>query len=260
MPSRVNYNAIASTYNQRYDQHSLPGVARELRHLIERGHVRDVLEVGCGTGHWVIELRDLAHQVCGLDLSLGMLRQAQAQATHLPLVNGDANHLPFATESFDLVLSVNALHHYTDKRAFITEAQRLLRPGGALAIINMDPHIERDIWYLYDYFEGVRARDFQRFPSGGQLLDWLKAAGFTRAEWRVAERIHQEFVGRAVLDNPFTQKHGSSQLALLSDEAYAAGLQLIQAALAELGGDEKVFIADQWLTLIVGWLDERDDG
>lgn len=249
----VNYNVVAPNYNARYTQNPLAGVARELRALVAQSGARDVLEVGCGTGRWVSELQPLVGRMAGLDFSFGMLQQARAQDAGLLLMNGDANHLPFADSSFDLVLSVNALHHYADKRAFIAEARRLLRGGGALAIVNLDPHIGRDRWYLYDYFEGVYAADLQRFPSSGALLDWMLAAGFARAEWRVAEHIRQEFVGQAILDNPFTQKHGSSQLALLSDAAYTAGLNRLQAALAGADGSPPVFVTDQWLTLLVGW-------
>lgn len=249
--SPVNYDVIAPKYEARYAQNPLAGVARELRALVSTSNARDILEVGCGTGHWVIELQSLVQRIVGLDYSFGMLEQAHAQSSQLLLTNGDANHLPFPSGSFDLVLSLNALQHYTDQRAFITEARRLLRPGGALAIVNLDPHIGRDRWYLYDYFDGVKDADLRRFPSSGTLLYWMLAAGYVRAEWRVAERIHQEFVGREVLNNPFTQKGGSSQLALLSDTAYAEGMERIHAA---IGKDEHpVFVTDQWLTLLVGW-------
>lgn len=253
MNNPVNYNAVAPNYNARYAQNPLAGVARELRALAAQTGAREVLEVGCGTGRWVVELQPLVRRIAGLDFSFGMLQQARTQDAGLLLMNGDANHLPFADSSFDLILSVNALQHYTDQRAFISEARRLLRAGGALAIVNLDPHIGRDRWYLYDYFEGVHANDLRRFPSSGTLLNWMLAAGFVRAEWRVAEHIHQEFVGQAILDNPFTQKHGSSQLAMLSDAAYTAGLNRLHTALARADGTPPVFVTDQWLTLLVGW-------
>ncbi|MEW6403389.1 MAG: methyltransferase domain-containing protein [Chloroflexota bacterium] len=251
--SPINYDVIAPRYDARYAQNPLSGVARELHALVTQSQVKDVLEVGCGTGHWVIELLPLVRRIVGLDYSFGMLEQAQAQNEGLLLTNGDANCLPYSSGSFDLVLSLNALQHYVDQRAFIAEARRLLRPGGALAIVNLDPHIGRDRWYLYDYFDGVKEIDLQRFPSSGTLLDWMLAAGFVRAEWRVAEHIHQEFVGRDVLDNPFTQKGGSSQLALLSDAVYVEGMDHIHAAIANSNDAPPIFITDQWLTLLVGW-------
>jgi len=180
--SPVNYDIIAPKYDARYAQNPLAGVSHELRELITRSRACDVLEVGCGTGHWVIELHPLVRRIVGLDFSFGMLEQARAQNDKLLLTNGDANHLPFPSASFDLVMSVNALQHYTYQRAFATESRRLLRAGGALAIVNLAPHIGRDQWYLYDYLEGVKATDLRRFPSSGTLLDWMLSAGFVRTE------------------------------------------------------------------------------
>ena len=65
----------------------------------------------------------------------------------------------------------------------------MLRPGGALAVLGMDPHLHQDDWYIYEYFKGVYANDLIRFPSWGQVLDWMSAAGFGRMELRLAEEI-----------------------------------------------------------------------
>ncbi len=127
MTSPTNYNAIAPNYSGRYAQNPLAGVARELRRLLDQTHAQTVLEVGCGTGRWVGEFGPGARQMVGLDYSLGMLRQARAEVGAARWVNGDANHLPFPAGHFDAVLSINALHHYRDQRAFITEARRLAR-------------------------------------------------------------------------------------------------------------------------------------
>ena len=253
---RVNYNQIAPNYHQRYAVNPLAGVAGELRALAQRRGAGDLLEVGCGTGRWLAELQPFARCVHGVDLSPGMLSQARERDAQFRLTCADANHLPFSDAVFDLVFCVNALHHFGSPRAFVAEARRLLRPGGALAVVNMDPHTGRDRWYLYDYFTETREIDLCRFPSGGALLDWMIGAGFTSAEWRVTEHIYKQQAGREVLDDHFLQKHGTSQLALLSDEAYAAGLSRIHAALAEAeaSGTEALFTTDLWLTLIVGWI------
>jgi ubiquinone/menaquinone biosynthesis C-methylase UbiE len=55
--SPINYDVIAPKYDARYAQNPLAGVSRELRALVAQSQARDVLEVGCGTGHWVGELR-----------------------------------------------------------------------------------------------------------------------------------------------------------------------------------------------------------
>jgi hypothetical protein len=89
----------------------------------------------------------------------------------------------------------------------------------------------RDDWYLYEYFDGVYEWDLARFPARGDLEEMLRAAGFTAVGSTVID--HQDFTltGAAVLDSYFLQKSATSQLALLGDAAYEAGLARIRARL-----------------------------
>ncbi len=267
----VNYEEIAPTYNQRYVVNPLPQVAATLRALVQDLSPARILEVGCGTGRWLAELPAPAAQTqvsqagrrfFGLDLSPAMLSQARSQLRPGPpdLTCGRALRLPFPDRTFDLVYCVNALHHFGGPRAFVGEARRLLRPGGALAVVGMDPRRSRDTWYLYRYFKGTYAADRRRFPSPGELVDWMAAEGFERVEWRPAERILDPRVGRDIFKNSFLSKGGTSQLALLSDEAYALGIRRIEAALAqaEAAGETLVFPADILLTITVGRLAKAD--
>ena len=137
-----------------------------------------ILEVGCGTGKWLADLSAStlyakASRVFGLDLSMGMLRQAHRREPPLRLTRGRAEQLPFPAATFDLVYCVNAIHHFDRPRAFISEACRLLRPGGRLAVIGMDPHGRRESWYVYRYFEGVYETDLRRFPSWADVAGWM---------------------------------------------------------------------------------------
>ncbi len=253
--SKVDYDPIAATYSQRYQANRLPGVGQALLSLAERTHARRVLEAGCGTGRWLAELKQHGLTATGLDLSAGMLEQARL-AGALDLARGRAEQLPFQHKTFDLVFSVNALHHFSSPQAFIESAYRCLRPGGALAVIGMDPHRRQDRWAVYDYFEGTLELDLQRFPSSGAILDWMALAGFREMEWRLAEHIHGPMVGEEVLESHFMQKHGTSQLVLLSDEAYQEGMKKINLALSEAAknGKELVFRSDIDLAMIIGWV------
>ncbi len=252
--ARVNYDQIAPIYDQRYTVSQFEGIAAALRSLTRDTGAERILEVGCGTGRWLAELQPVIRQVYGMDLSLGMLQQAKQRPESLSLICGHASHLPFPDAGFDLIFCVNAFHHFSQPRAFISEARRLLRPGGALAVMGMDPHAGRDRWYLYDYFAGTHETDLRRFSSSGTTLDWMVAAGFARVEWRVVEHLVGQHVGRAVLEDPILQKHGTSQLALLTDEEYAAGMGRIKVALteAEAAGKTLVFPVDICLTMIAG--------
>jgi ubiquinone/menaquinone biosynthesis C-methylase UbiE len=263
---KVNYDQLASTYNQRFQDNERSGTAVALRALAldlcaQLGRTPRILEVGCGTGRWLAELAAVSWgtSVCGpvygLDLSTGMLKQAQSREADLRLVRGRAGRLPCAAHCFDLVYAVNAIHHFWEPRAFVAEARRMLRPGGRLAVIGMDPHARRESWYVYRYFEGVYETDLERFPSWQEIETWMVEEGLQEVTCRVIERIWNPLSGRAVLDDPFIRHGSSSQLALLSQEAYHAGLRRIEDALgeAEARGETLLFPVDNPLAMIVGY-------
>jgi SAM-dependent methyltransferase len=260
---RVDYDRIAPGYNRRFVAGGTQGVAAALRSLAqmlarepeEERQTLSILEVGCGTGHWLAGLEG-GHRLCGLDLSAGMLRQARQRSVSLHLVRGRAGRLPFSPASFDLVYCVNALHHFDDRPGFVAEARRLLRAGGALAVIGLDPRRGRSSWYVYDYFPGTYEADLARFPSWGTVADWMIGCGLGPLAWQTVEEIHDTKQGRAVLRDPFLEKDATSQLTLLDDEAYAAGLKRMESALAaaESAGQTLAFAADLTLDMLVGRL------
>ncbi len=254
LAERVDYDRLAPTYDARYAANERSGTGAALRALVEARRAAQVLEVGCGTGHWLQQLEPLVSFACGLDLSSGMLRQARDKAPSLGLTRGRAGQLCFADATFDLIYCVNAIHHFSRPRTFVSEACRALRPGGTLAVVGMDPRGQRDRWYVYAYFERIYETDLRRFPAWGTVMDWMTEEGLVDVGCRVVERFGSDLVGRAVLDHPFLRKDSCSQLALLSDEAYAAGLRRIEAAVAEAkaAGRETVFPDDTSLAMISG--------
>jgi len=110
-------------------------------HVLDPVEDRDVLELGCGAAHWSRSLAERGGRVVGLDISLAQLRQADrsARARRLSLVQADAQTLPFADESFDLVLSDYGGMSWADPYLTVPEAARVLRPGGQLAFCTNSP-------------------------------------------------------------------------------------------------------------------------
>ncbi len=94
-----------------------------------------VLEVGCGTGHFIRWFAEQGLQAMGLDLSWPMLAQA-VRLDSPPCVRGDALALPFASEAFDLVALVTTLEFLPEPVQALTEALRVARQGLVLGVLN----------------------------------------------------------------------------------------------------------------------------
>ncbi|MFD0883769.1 class I SAM-dependent methyltransferase [Streptosporangium algeriense] len=98
---------------------------------------RDVLEIGCGAGQCGRWLAGQGARVVGFDLSFRQLQHSHRidldRDRGLPVVQADAEVLPFAGESFDLACSAfGALPFVADPGAVLSEVRRVLRPGGRL--------------------------------------------------------------------------------------------------------------------------------
>ena len=134
-----------------------------------------LLDVGTGTGRMAELFAARATHVTGLDKSPEMLRIARTRLQALPagqvdLVHGDFTALPFADGSFDTVLFHQVLHYAFDPAEVLTEAARVLKAGGCIAIIDFAAH----------ELEELRSRHAHARLgfSDEQMLALLSDAGF----------------------------------------------------------------------------------
>ena len=92
------------------------------------------LDISCGTGALPAEAarrQALAH---GLDFALPAVRRARDRA-QVRAVVGDAEHLPYADASFDVVCNIGSLEHYQDMPGALAEMRRVLRPTGRAIVL-----------------------------------------------------------------------------------------------------------------------------
>lgn len=114
-----------------------------------------VLEIGCGTGKNTLLLAHLGERVCALDLSLGMLQQAQTkiQSDRVLFAVADLTKAwPCKTECVDLIVCNLVLEHVRDLSAIFSEASRSLVTGGQFFISELHP---------FRQYQGIKA-NFQR--------------------------------------------------------------------------------------------------
>ena len=124
------------------DESEVEGV---LRGMLSNGTVRDLLDVGTGTGRMLQLLGPQVDRAAGIDLSPEMLAVARANLETSKLTNcllrkADMHNLPFAPGSFDAVTIHQVLHFADHPEHVIAEAARVLRPDGRVVVVDFAPH------------------------------------------------------------------------------------------------------------------------
>jgi ubiquinone/menaquinone biosynthesis C-methylase UbiE len=192
-----------------------------------------VLDVGAGTGIGSAPLINRGMHVTGVDPAPAMLEIAERNYPQATWVQGTAEALPFEAESFDAVVSAQALHH-ADRALAQREIQRVLRPGGIAAMWWKMLASDNPIRQLCN--DAARDIGFEPPPRGG-LVNGFKefyAAGWAETAlrvipWRtavpVARFMHYERSRKIVYDT-----FGSR-----ADEYFETVEQRLVAILGDMG-------------------------
>lgn len=122
------FGRAASHYNQHAELQRLSG--QSLMAYARRTTGLQVLDAGCGTGWFSHYWRQSGNHVTALDLSPGMLIQAESGHTADVYAQGDIEALPFSDAQFDLCWSNLAVQWCSDIQRAMTELRRVTRPGG----------------------------------------------------------------------------------------------------------------------------------
>lgn len=219
---KIDYDRLARDYA--LHRQVQPDV---LTSLIQIGAVTEasrVLDVGCGTGNYSVALE--AATGCagwGVEPSAQMLATAQARSARIQFRQGRAEHLDFPTAFFDLVFSVDVIHHVQDRAAYYGEAYRVLKPGGKVCTVTDSAEIIRSRTPLALYFPETVEVDLQRYPAIADLRAMMEDAGFgnqqeSTAEFSFALRDLQPYENKAF-----------SCLHLISAAGFERGMQRMQA-------------------------------
>jgi SAM-dependent methyltransferase len=254
MTQRVDYDHVAAVYESRYQRNTYTGVEQALDAFVEgslAARLR-VLEIGSGTGHWVRRLRQSQLIAFGLDPAAGMLEIARDS---LPgcLIRARAEALPCISASCDRLFCVNALHHVSDPAGFFVEARRVLRSGGGLLTAGLDPHNGQDQWWVYDYFPEALTQDRKRYLPTGRIRELMETAGFSRCETRMIQHLPREMTVSEARSAGFLARTSTSQLMVITDAEYEAGLRRIDAA-ETTGEASKILRSDLRLYATIGWV------
>jgi SAM-dependent methyltransferase len=183
--TRASYDAIAAAYADQFsdelrhkplDRALLTAFAEQVR-LAGSGRSR-VWDIGCGPGHVTAFLAGLGLDAAGVDLSDGMVAQAQARHPDLGFSVGSMTALPAPDGSWDGLVSFYSLIHMigdADVRAALAEFRRVLAVGGLLLLA---VHAGDEVRHSAEWFGAPVDVSF-RFFDPGWLSAELDHAGFT---------------------------------------------------------------------------------
>jgi len=147
---------------------------------------RDLLEIGVGLGTDFIRFVRAGAHATGVDLTqnaVDLVKQRVAlEGLQAEVRTADAENLPFASKSFDLVYSWGVLHHTPDTAGAIAEAQRVLRPGGSLCVMlyGRRSWVAFGLWARYALLRGRPWLTLEHVVANHMESDGTKA--YTRGE------------------------------------------------------------------------------
>lgn len=187
--------------------HAQGASLKRLVELIQPQANWHVLDVATAAGHTAFAFAPHVADVIASDLTPEMLVEAEKLATQRGITNvttkiADAEALPFPDASFELVTCRIAPHHFPNIARFVSEATRVLRPNGILAVV--DNVVPNDA-VASDY---INAFEKLRDLSHGRALsvdEWL--AAFTEAGLTV---LHQEVAPKSMEFTPWAERMGAT--------------------------------------------------
>lgn len=193
-----------------------------------------VADVGCGTGNQLVSNRNRfpAMRMIGIDPSIGMLSVAKSKRSDILWIQAPGEDLPLAPTSIDYLSNQFSYHHVEDRRALFAGFHRVLKPGGRLVLIDMDPREMADAPF-YAYFPEAFERDLQDFLPATGLHSLLVDCGFV--SFTFSHQVIPYQTNLASFREIAAERTACSQLTSIPVQAHKAGMDRIDADIARQG-------------------------
>ena len=221
----MNYDQLSIDYGRH--RRINPGVLSALLECVAGREAPIVLEVGCGTGNYLEAVGTITGaDVHGIDPSSEMLERLRERLPEAKIERASAEGLPFENDSFDLIYSVDVIHHVLDRPAYFREARRVLKQGGTVCTVTDSAEDIHSRVPLSSHFPETIEQELRRYPSIDLLRDEMADAGFISI---AASQTRHDY---DLLDAAPWRDKAFSSLHLITPEQHASGVARMQADLA----------------------------
>lgn len=151
-----------------------------------------VLDVAAGTGHLSRAVAPYVREVWAVDTTPAMIEQGLAEArkqniTNINYIQGIAEELPFEDESFDLVMSRLAFHHFVDSREPLQEMIRVCKQHGTIVVMDLLSPDEGSLLEIYNHLERLRDPSHTYALTSEGFKNMLLEAGLQVAEFQLRD-------------------------------------------------------------------------
>jgi SAM-dependent methyltransferase len=157
------------------DESAGAGLTADLRLLRLRAGER-LLDAGCGAGRHVREAVRHGARAIGVDVDAGALRVARSACPRAGYVLADGARLPFVDGAFHVAVCTEVLEHVADPAACVRELERVLAPGGRLAV-SVPTTFTEDLFWRFPGYAPTPGGHLRIFRTG-ELARLLRAHGF----------------------------------------------------------------------------------
>jgi len=214
-----HYDTIADVYDNHYDERRGRCYYTHLSMYVmealpQRGKL---LDIGCGTGLFVERYVGNGRSAVGLDISRKMIERARRRCRGCDYTVGTGEKIPFYDNTFDAVSSLLVFSYVRDPEAMLSEAYRVLKPGGALAICTLGKKLLTcGIPAIYQISEKMNVhhvvmKNFgERYYDREEMRDLFTRAGFSGIQVKWCSFAHIDMIDPLFLlaqkIEPFVEK------------------------------------------------------
>ncbi len=177
-----HFDAIAGQYAASEVHVNSPTI-RRLHEVLEPMRPDSVCDVACGPGHLALSFAGKASHIVGVDAAPNMLRQferlAKDRGVTVEMVRAYAESVPLPSDSFDVVVSRLAPHHFPNVAKAVREMVRLAKPGGCVAVIDLEGNENPALDALNHKIEVLHDPSHVRSHTATRWREFFQANGLT---------------------------------------------------------------------------------